>query len=96
MPEIKQVAAMTEAPAGDDPGRVSYGRYAVDCGKVVICGEDDEPMTDKRGNRYERELVDGIATEQIAAQLTIRIRRELGGQNYGYNRPLNLPRETLV
>jgi hypothetical protein len=38
MAEIKQVAAMIEAPAGDDSGRVSYGRYAVDCGKVVMYG----------------------------------------------------------
>jgi hypothetical protein len=87
---------MIEPPVEGSPGRVSYGRYAIEDGKVVTYGEDGEPMTDRRGNRYESELVEGIEPEQIVAKLTRCIRRELGGDDIGFNRPLKLPNETFV
>jgi hypothetical protein len=48
MSEKKEIAVMIESPVGGDPGRVSYGRYAVEDGKVVMYDEDDVPVTDRR------------------------------------------------
>jgi hypothetical protein len=96
MSEKKEIAVMIEPPVGGDPGRVSYGRYAIEDGKVVMYDEDGDPMTDRRGNRYERELVEGIEPDQIAGQLTRRIRHDLGGDKGNFNRPLIFPKEKLV
>jgi hypothetical protein len=78
------------------PGRVSYGRYAVEDGKVVMYDEDETPVTDRRGNRYELELVEGIEPDQIAARLTKLIRRDQGGDKSGFNRLLTFPKEKIV
>jgi hypothetical protein len=96
MSELKEIVVMIEPPIGNSPGVVSYGRYAIEDGKIVMYDEDGDPMADRRGNRYERELVEGIAPDQIAAQLTKKIRHDLGGDKNGFNRPLIFPRETLV
>jgi hypothetical protein len=96
MSEKKEIAVMIEPSVGGDPGRVSYGRYAVEDGKVVMCGEDDAPVTDRRGNRYESDLSEEITPEQIAALLTKKIRGDLGWSETDFNRPLRLPKEKLV
>jgi len=94
--EKNEIAVMIEPPVGSDPGRVSFGRYAVEDGKVVMYDEDETPVTGRCGNRYEHELVEGIEPDQIAARLTKRIRRDQGGDKSGFNRPLIFPKETLV
>jgi hypothetical protein len=96
MSELKEVAVMIEPPVDGTPGSVSYGRYAIEDGKVVMYGEDDAPMIDRRGNRYERELAEEITPEQIAALLTKKIRGDLGWAHNDFNRPLRLPKEKLV
>jgi hypothetical protein len=96
MSELQEVAVMIEPPLGGSPGRVSYGRYAIEDGKVVIYSEDGEPMTDRRGNRYEHDLSEEITPQQIAALLTKKIRGDLGWSKIDFNRPLRLPKEKLV
>jgi hypothetical protein len=96
MSELKEIVVMIDAPVDGSPGRVSYGRYAVEDGKIVMYGEDDVPVTDRRGNKNEQELSEGIEQDQIATRLTKRIRRDHGGDKSGFNRPLIFPRETLV
>jgi hypothetical protein len=96
MSKLKEIVVMIDAPVDGSPGRVSYGRYAIEDGKVVMYDEDDAPVTDRRGNRYEHELVEGIEPDQIAARLTKKIRRDQGGDKSGFNRPLIFPKETLV
>jgi len=51
--EKNEIAVMIEPPVGSDPGRVSFGRYAVEDGKVVMYDEDETPVTGRCGNRYE-------------------------------------------
>jgi hypothetical protein len=53
-------------------------------------------MTNRRGNRYERELSEEITPQQIAALLTKKIRDDLGWSLNDFNRPLRLPKEKLV
>jgi hypothetical protein len=96
MSELKEVIVMIDAPADGSPDRVSDGRYAIEDGKIVMYSEDGEPMTDRRGNRFESELVDGVEPDQIAGLLTRRIRRELGWSLNDFKRPLRLPKEKLV
>jgi hypothetical protein len=55
-----------------------------------------EPMTNRRGNRYERELSEEITPQQIAALLTKKIRDDLGWSLNDFNRPLRLPKEKLI
>jgi hypothetical protein len=96
MSEKKEIVVMIDAPVDGSPGRVSYGRYAIEDGKVVMYDEDETPVTDRRGNRYEQELVEGIEPDQIAARLTKKSRQAQGGDKSGFNRPLIFPKETLV
>jgi hypothetical protein len=96
MSEKKEIVVMIDAPVDGSPGRVSYGRYAIEDGKVVMYDEDETPVTDRRGNRYEQELVEGVEPDQIAARLTKKIRQAQGGDKSGFNRPLIFPKETLV
>jgi hypothetical protein len=96
MSDLEEIAVMIEPSVDGGPGRVSYGRYAVEDRIVVMYGEDGEPMTDRRGNKYEREFVDGVEPDQIAGLLTRRIRRDLGWSETDFNRPLRLPKEKLV
>jgi hypothetical protein len=96
MSKLKEIVVMIDAPVDGGPGRVSYGRYAIEDGKVVMYDEDETPVTDRRGNRYEQELVEGIEPDQIAARLTKKIRYDQGGDKGGFNRTLIYPKETLV
>jgi hypothetical protein len=94
--EISEVAVTIEQPANGKPGRVSYGRYAVEVDRVVMYDENDEPMKDKRGNRYELLIGEGVEPEQLASILTKRIRRDRGGGHTRFGAPFNFPDETFV
>lgn len=96
MSEIKEIAVTIERSTSRSPGRVTYGRFVVENGKVVMYDENDKPMMDRRGNRYEAPVASDIPAEQIAARLTKKIRQELTGDNAGFNRHIDYRDGPLV
>ena len=96
-PQIKEIAVPLESPSGTNPGgRVLYAAYAVTDGMVTMYDEDGNPETDRRGNRYEAPVIPGIAPEQVAARLAVRIREKLHGGDTGFNGRIDYPPEHLV
>jgi hypothetical protein len=93
--EIKEVAVTIEPPSNGKPGRVSCDRYVVEVDRVVMYNENDEPMKDKAGNRYEALIHDGVSPEQLAAMLTKQIRLDRGGHSR-FGAPFDFPDETFV
>jgi hypothetical protein len=57
-----------------------------------VFGEDDLPMTDERGNRYEIAVGKNINPEQLAAKLTVKIRDKVLGEGAGFNRKIDCDR----
>jgi hypothetical protein len=55
-----------------------------------------EPLKDKRCNRFEMMLQDGVGPELLAGILTKRIRCDLFGGDNKFSRPLEFADETFV
>ena len=90
MSEIRRVTHILANPSPREPtGRVTYGFYKVENGKVILTDGGGVPVRRSTGDQVVHELKDGEDAEVWARILTKQFRQHIHGERKpGFSGPL--------
>jgi hypothetical protein len=95
-PQVHQIYVQLEPAKDDFPGRVFPAWFIIEGDRIVMTGENGNPIINDRGGRYEIELSADHCPETLASIKARDVRSAFLGAETGFNKPINYQRASVA